>query len=210
MGAYSPSVEFDAALTQRVMREVIQPTIAGMAQEGAPYRGVLYAGLMLTERGPLVLEYNARFGDPETQVLMPRIEGDLVEVLLGAARGRIDAAGMPRLARGAAACVVLASRGYPESSASGQVISGLKEVSALPGTVVFHAGTRARAADPDTFETAGGRVLAVAAEGDSLAEAVSRAYAGVNRISFDGMHYRRDIGKQALLKMNHEGPADGR
>jgi phosphoribosylamine--glycine ligase len=160
MGAYSPSVEFDDALTARIMQEVIRPTIEGMAAEGAPYRGVLYAGLMLTARGPMVLEYNARFGDPETQVLMPRLEGDFVEMLLSAAGGRIDAAHAPRQASGAAACVVLASRGYPESSSSGQAISGLEDAASLAGTVVFHAGTRRAAQAPTGFETAGGRVLA--------------------------------------------------
>jgi phosphoribosylamine--glycine ligase len=172
-----------------------------MAAEGAPYRGVLYAGLMLTSRGPMVLEYNARFGDPETQVLMPRLEGDFVEMLLSAADGRIDAAGAPRQARGAAACVVLASRGYPESSSSGQVISGLEKAAAQAGTVVFHAGTRRCGVEPQGgFETAGGRVLAVSARGETLRDAIARAYAGVEQIAFDGMHYRRDIGQQALAR----------
>jgi len=209
MGACCPSAALDDALEARIMKEVVDPTIAGMAAEGAPYRGVLYAGLMLTAAGPMVLEYNARFGDPETQVLMPGLQGDIVETLLSAATGRIDAAHRPRLARGARVCVVMASRGYPESSSSGQPISGLDEAAALPDTKVFHAGTRRRALPAAGFETAGGRVLGVTAWGDSLEDAVARAYAGVERISFEGMHYRRDIGQHALARQGARRRQEG-
>ncbi|HEY3175458.1 MAG TPA: phosphoribosylamine--glycine ligase [Candidatus Polarisedimenticolia bacterium] len=206
MGALSPSTDLDPDMERRIMERVIQPAIAGMAEEGSPYRGVLYAGLMLTERGPMVLEYNARFGDPEAQVLMPRLESDLVPLLVAAsdAGGRMrDIAGRIRWRPEWAACVVLASAGYPGSPETGRMIRGLEMAAKVPQTEVFHAGTR-RERDGslrDRIVTAGGRVLAVTSLGRDLGEALNRAYAGVECLSFEGMQFRRDIGGAALSRL---------
>jgi phosphoribosylamine--glycine ligase len=210
MGAFSPSIEIDAALQRRIMESVVEPTVRGMAAEGTPYRGVLYAGMMLTERGPMVLEFNARFGDPETQVLMPRLENDLVPMLMaasGAGAGLREIASQIRWRAQAAACVVLASPGYPESAVTGRRILGLDMARKVPGTVVFHAGT-GRERDESLRErivTTGGRVLAVSSLGADLGEALRRAYTGVDCIAFEGMQFRRDIGGAALLRLAARG-----
>jgi len=194
MGAFAPSPLVGAALEARVMREIVEPVVAGMAAEGHPFRGFLYAGLMLTLDGPKVIEFNVRLGDPEAQVVLPLIDEPLLPLLVAGALGRL---GSKRIALGAdrLAGVVLASRGYPESSSSGQKICGLDEAEAIPGVAVYHAGTAKRGSE---IVTAGGRVLTVVGRGGHFVEAVARAYAGVLRISFDGMQFRHDIGRRAL------------
>jgi phosphoribosylamine--glycine ligase len=194
MGAFAPSPLIDAALHARVMREIVDPVIAGMAAEGHPFRGFLFVGLMLTEGGPKVIEFNARLGDPETQVILPLIDEPLLPLLVAAAAGSLGAAPV-RLANDRLAGVVLASRGYPDSSESGQPIHGIDAALAIPGVDVFHAGTALRARQ---LVTAGGRVLTVIGRGADFAEAITRAYAGVMQVSFEGMQYRRDIGRRAL------------
>jgi phosphoribosylamine--glycine ligase len=194
MGAYSPASHLDPATRQTIRERIVAPTIAGLAAEGAPYRGVLYIGLMLTADGPMVLEYNARFGDPETQVLLPRLDGDWLPLLAGAAAGRLPA-GEIRWRDEAAVCVVMASLGYPGSYATGRPIAGLDRASALPGVHVFHAGT-ARGAG-GAVVTAGGRVLGVTALGPDVARARARAYDAVASIRWDGEHHRGDIAADA-------------
>ncbi len=196
MGAISPTPVIDGALAARVEREVLAPTARALAEAGRPFSGVLYAGLMVTADGPRVLEFNCRFGDPETQPLLARFEGDLGAALLAIAEGRAPTVAFsPR----AACCVVLAARNYPgppERPPSGTrspavVIEGLAEAGALEGVTVFHAGTRRVR---DQVVVSGGRVLGVTATGADLPDARSRAYDAVAKIHFDGMHFRRDIG----------------
>ncbi|MGE5551657.1 MAG: phosphoribosylamine--glycine ligase [Bacteroidota bacterium] len=189
MGAYAPAGVLDPAGIERVMREIVHPTLRGMAGEGRPYRGVLYVGLMVTEDGPKVIEYNCRFGDPEAQVVLPLLETDLAAICQAAARGRLPAEEL-HLSGGSAVCVVLASGGYPGDYRTGLPITGLNEAAGCQGVIVFHAGTSRRG---ETLVTAGGRVLNVVGTGADFASARDRAYAGVERIRFAGMHYRRDI-----------------
>jgi phosphoribosylamine--glycine ligase len=194
MGAYAPAPLVTPPVEKRILEEIVHPTLAGLASEGMPYQGVLYVGLMIDPAGaPSVVEFNVRFGDPETQALVLAMEGDLVPLLEGAARGKLEpgAAG----ALGAAVCVVLASRGYPRTSETGKRIEGLEAAEADPDVVVFHAGTR-RAGN--AFVSAGGRVLGVTARGADVAAARARAYAAADRIRFDGMQLRRDIAARAL------------
>jgi phosphoribosylamine--glycine ligase len=192
MGAYAPPALATPELMARVQREILEPTLAALAAAGHPYRGVLYAGLMVTPDGPKVLEFNCRFGDPETQVVLPLLESDLVDVALAIAHGRLDETDVRW--RDAACCgVVLAAGGYPGQYATGHPIAGLD---ALPAdTLVFHAGTRA--ADGQVL-TAGGRVLTVAAVAPTLAAARERAYAGAAKVHFQGAHYRRDVAAREL------------
>ncbi|HEU5319607.1 MAG TPA: phosphoribosylglycinamide synthetase C domain-containing protein, partial [Methylomirabilota bacterium] len=192
MGAYAPVAAVDAALRARIMRTVVEPTVAALAAEGAPYRGALYAGLMLTADGPKVIEFNCRFGDPECQAIVARMEGDVVPLLAAAARG--EPLPDPAPPARAAVCVTLAAGGYPGPYATGAAVSGVEAAEALPGVRVFHAGTAWR---DGTLVTAGGRVLGVTAVADELPAAVAAAYAGVARIRFEGMHYRTDIGRRA-------------
>jgi phosphoribosylamine--glycine ligase len=194
MGAYSPAPVVDAAAERRVMDEIVTPTIAAMAKEGAPYSGVLYVGLMITKDGPRVVEFNCRFGDPECQAILPRLDEDILPVFDAVARGR----GLPASLRWrpeSSVCVVLASRGYPAAPKVGDPISGLDDAGALPSVNVFHAGTARR---DGSLVTAGGRVLGVQALGPDIRSAVARAYEAVGRIRFDGMQLRRDIGQRAL------------
>ncbi|MGH7354626.1 MAG: phosphoribosylamine--glycine ligase, partial [Candidatus Rokuibacteriota bacterium] len=192
MGAFSPVASVDAALDARIMREIVEPTLAALAADGAPYRGVLYAGLMLTREGPKVIEFNCRFGDPECQVIMPRLEGDLVPALAAAARGEPLGPLRAHPAR-AAVCVALASPGYPGAYPTGAGISGVEAAEAIEGVQVFHAGT---ALKDGRLVTAGGRVLGVTAVAASVDRAIGAAYEAIGRIRFEGMHYRRDIGKR--------------
>ncbi|MGH7275704.1 MAG: phosphoribosylamine--glycine ligase [Candidatus Rokuibacteriota bacterium] len=192
MGAYSPVASFDAAMEQRVTETIVTPTLAALAKEGAPYRGVLYVGLMLTAEGPKVIEFNCRFGDPECQALMLRAPGDFVPLLLAAARGDAWPPAAPWPPR-ASVCVTLASGGYPGTYRTGLPIEGIEAAEARPGVRVFHAGTALRGG---RLVTAGGRVLGVAALGDDLPAAVSAAYAAVAEIRFEAMHYRTDIGRR--------------
>jgi len=194
MGAFAPSPLVDAALGARIMREIVDPVIAGMAADGHPFRGFLYAGLMLTPSGPNVIEFNVRLGDPEAQVILPLIDEPLLPLLIAAAAGDLRQTTC-RLGAERYVGVVLASRGYPESSESGRPIDGVEEAERVPGVSVYHASTARR---DGRLVTAGGRVLTVTARGASFTEAVARAYAGVLMISFDGMQYRRDIGRKAL------------
>ena len=192
MGCYSPVAVFDEALEKRVMETIVRPTLAALAREGAPYRGVLYTGLMLTAQGPRVVEFNCRFGDPECQALMVRAPGDLVPLLLAAARG--DAWPPARSWSSAASvCVNVASGGYPGKYQAGLPIRGVEAAEARPGVRVFHAGTATRNSQ---LVTAGGRVLGVTAVAESMEAAIAAAYAAVGEISFDGMHYRTDIGRR--------------
>ncbi len=194
MGAYAPAPLMTPALLDEVRRTVLQPTIDGLAAEGVPYVGVLYAGIMATPAGLKVLEFNCRFGDPETQAILPLLDGDLAEVVeacLDGTLGRVDL----RWRAGAAATVVAASEGYPGSYPKGREISGVAAAAALPNVAVFHAGTRMTA--DGRLLTDGGRVLAVTSVGATLREGIDGAYAALERIHFDGMHYRRDIGARA-------------
>ncbi|HJV56643.1 MAG TPA: phosphoribosylamine--glycine ligase [Methylomirabilota bacterium] len=197
MGAYSPAPVMDAAMEARVMAEIVRPTIAAMAGEGTPYTGVLYVGLMITREGPKVIEFNCRFGDPECQVLLPRLDEDLLALLLAAATGK----GLPSSlvwSPRASVCVVMTSAGYPGHYETGRPITGLEAAGQVDGVTVFHAGT-ARAGG--ALVTAGGRVLGVQALGADVAAAIRAAYAAVERIRFDGAHYRRDIGHHALRRL---------
>jgi phosphoribosylamine--glycine ligase len=196
MGAFAPSPLVDAALHERIMHEVVEPVITGMAAEGYPFRGFLYAGLMLTPSGPRVIEFNARLGDPEAQVILPLIEDGLAPLLAAAAVGALRQSSV-KIRAECLTGVVLASRGYPESSESGQPIAGIEAAEAIPGVAVYHAGTATR---NGRLVTAGGRVLTVVGRGADYTESTAKAYAGVLQISFDGMQYRRDIGRNALLR----------
>jgi phosphoribosylamine--glycine ligase len=198
MGAYAPAPVVDGQTLQRVCDDIIEPTLAGMNDEGAPYRGVLYCGLMVTDEGPKVVEYNCRLGDPEAQVVLPLVQTDLVEVFDALAREDLRGVSL-RAAAGAAACVVLASDGYPVDYETGFPITGVEDAEALDGVSVVHAGTE-RTSD-GTLATAGGRVLGVTATGGDLQSALDRAYDGVDRIDFDGKTYRRDIGKKGLERL---------
>ena len=194
MGAFSASPLMDPPLGARVMREIVGPVIAGMAAEGHPFAGFLYVGLMLTADGPKVIEFNVRLGDPEAQVVLPRIDEPLVPLLAAAADGALSQATC-RLSPDRLVGVVLASRGYPETSELGRPIHGLEEAAQLAGVAVWQAGT---AEQDGTIVTAGGRVLTVTGRGPDFKTAIARAYDGVKRITFDGMQYRRDIGRKAL------------
>jgi phosphoribosylamine--glycine ligase len=191
MGAVSPAPALDAALEREVIERIVRPTFAGMHAEGRPFRGALFVGLMIQAGKPFVIEFNARFGDPETQAMLLRLESDLVPLLVGAAEGRLpESAPAPRFGE-PAVCVVMASAGYPRSSTAGCAISGLESLDGLSDAKVFHAGTRRSGTG---FETAGGRVLGVTARGRDAAVARARAYELVRRIRFDGAQYRSDIG----------------
>ena len=192
MGAYSPSPLVDDRLTARIAEAIFAPTVKAMAAAGRPFRGVLYGGLMLTpDRGPMVIEWNCRFGDPETQSVLMRFDGDLLPWLAGVAAGRMPE-GAPRARPGVALCVVLAAGGYPAKPRAGDAITGLP--AARDDLVVFHAGTRRDGGAGSPIVTAGGRVLGVTAYGADLTAARARAYGAIEEIRFDGMHFRRDIG----------------
>ena len=193
MGAYTPVARVDAVLSRRIMDTIVTPIIRALEREGAPYRGVLFTGLMLTAEGPKVVEFNCRFGDPECQPMLAASVDDLLPLLLAAARG--DA--LPVAPRGVrhAACVTLASGGYPGTYQTGLPIDGIDTAENRESVWIFHAGTAER---DGKLVTAGGRVLGVTATAGDLATAVSRAYAAVADIHFEGMHYRRDIGRKGL------------
>jgi phosphoribosylamine--glycine ligase len=201
MGAYSPVGFVDPSMVDRLVKESVAPLVAALRARGIDYRGVLYAGLMLTPDGPKVLEFNVRFGDPEAQVVLPRLEGDLTGLLAEVADGSLTT--VPRFLPGAAVCVVLASEGYPESPRTGDEIAGLDRAGAMEGTTVFHAGTAAAAGGGDgstaqpAVVTAGGRVLGVTAVAGSVAGARERAYQGVAAISWPGVQVRTDIARAA-------------
>jgi phosphoribosylamine---glycine ligase len=195
MGSYAPAAVLGAAALQEAVRTVLEPAVAGMRAEGTPYRGVLYAGLMLTTDGPQVLEFNARLGDPETQSIVPLLDADLFDILHACAVDEL-AAVPGRWLPETAVCIVCASRGYPGSYPKGLPIHGLAEAEGQPGVTVFHASTTRR--HEGDFFTAGGRVLGVTCRAADLRAAVDGAYAAVSRIHFDGMHYRTDIAAKGL------------
>jgi phosphoribosylamine--glycine ligase len=194
MGVYSTDSLLDPAMSEWILHHIAVPTVQGMAAEETPFAGVLYCGLMMTARGPQVLEFNARFGDPETQAILVRLDSDLVDVLEACVDGRLADTPL-RWSPGAAACVVASSGGYPGSYKNGLPITGLAAAAQVPGVQVFHAGT---AQVGGQIVTAGGRVLGVTAAADSLDQALARAYQAMAEISFEGMYYRRDIGHRAL------------
>jgi phosphoribosylamine---glycine ligase len=196
MGGHSPAGVLDAEGSSRVLREIIWPTLRGLAEEGRPFRGVLYAGLMVTDLGPKVLEFNARFGDPETEVILPRIGSDMAAVLRAAVvRGELERFSPLEVRAEVCAGVVLCSAGYPGVSVGGKVITGLTEAARVPGIELFHANTEQ---EEDRLLAAGGRVIVVTATAPSLTEALGRAYEAANRIEFEGKHFRRDIGAAGL------------
>jgi phosphoribosylamine--glycine ligase len=201
MGSHSPAFALSADLRREIEARVIRPTVDGMAAEGREYRGILYAGLMLTDDGPKVLEFNCRLGDPETQSVLRRLDGDLAAIMRDAADGRLEP-GCMQWKDEAAACVVLAAAGYPASPRVGDEITGIYDAEELPGVVVFHAGTRR---DGGRLLTAGGRVLSVTALGETLADAVDLAYRAADRIDFVGVHRRSDIGTDTLNKIGSSG-----
>jgi phosphoribosylamine---glycine ligase len=197
MGTYSPSAWLDEITRRKLRDSVVLPTVRGLAAEGRTFRGVIFIGIMLTEAGPKVLEYNARFGDPETQVLVPRLDGDWLDVLHACARGELAAADV-RWREDAAVCVVMTAAGYPGAYAKGVPIEGLDDAERREDVMVFHAGTE-RDADGRVV-TAGGRVLGVTATGRDLATARDRAYGAVERIRWNGEHHRTDIAADAIAK----------
>jgi phosphoribosylamine---glycine ligase len=196
MGAYSPAPVLTPDIEARVMREIIEPTLAGMRARGTPFVGVLYAGLMLTPGGPKLIEYNVRFGDPECQVLMPRLESDILTLMRDACEGALDTVSL-RWSHETALTVVLAARGYPGAVENGSEIRGIDAAEAVPGARVFHAGTRE---EHGRLTANGGRVLNVTALGSTVAEAQERAYAAVNRIDWPEGFCRRDIGWRAVAR----------
>ncbi|MGB2601470.1 MAG: phosphoribosylamine--glycine ligase [Candidatus Omnitrophota bacterium] len=197
MGAYSPAPVIDDALFEKIIETIIRPTIEALGKEDIVYKGVLYAGLMMTEDGPKVLEYNVRFGDPETQVILPRMRSDLADLLMATAKGELSGK-TAEWDQDECVCVVLAAGGYPASYEKGKKITGLEEA-AEEGAVVFHAGTRA---EGDDIVTSGGRVLNVTGKGHGIKEAVANTYKAAGKIHFDGMHYRKDIGYKAIARVN--------
>lgn len=198
MGAYTPAPVMTDELVARTMDEVIKPTVAGMAKRGAPFKGVLFAGLMITAKGPQLIEYNVRFGDPECQVLMMRLKSDVLPALIATADGTLDSVKLD-WHDSAVLTVVMAARGYPGTPEKGSVIRGLDDAGAMEGVEVFHAGTKA---DGDRIVANGGRVLNVTARGNSVAEAQARAYAAVDAIRWPEGFCRRDIGWRALAREN--------
>ncbi len=194
MGAYSPAPVVSEAVEEQILEEIMRPTIRAMAENGTPYRGVLYAGLMIEEGRAKVLEFNCRFGDPEAQPLMMRLKSDIVPVLEAVAEGDLSGIELEWDPR-PSVCVVMAAKGYPRSYRKGMEITGLEEVENWPDTVVFHAGTRR--AD-GKIVTNGGRVLGVTTLGETIAEAIDAAYSAVEKIHWEGVHYRKDIGRRAL------------
>jgi phosphoribosylamine--glycine ligase len=197
MGAYSPAPVVGGSLVEHIENQILRPTINALKQEGCEYRGVLYCGLMMTEAGPKVLEYNARFGDPETQVVVPRLKTDLVPLMLACADGTLHRAKAEWTGE-AAVCVVLASGGYPGKYKKGMPVSGLDEARKIPGAVVFHAGT---ALKDGKVVTDGGRVFGATALGADIPSAIERAYQCADAIRFEGRHFRTDIGKKALARL---------
>ena len=194
MGAYSTDQIIDPQMRDWLVAHIARPVIAGMHAEGADYKGILYCGIMMTARGPMVLEFNCRFGDPETQPVMMRMESDLLEAMEASIAGRVSD-GDFRWSAEPAVCVVMASGGYPGAFEAGKLITGIEEADRVYGVKLFHAGTSRR---DGTYYTSGGRVLGVTARGKDLPEAVERAYDAVMKVRFDGMHYRKDIAARGL------------
>jgi len=194
MGAYSPAPVVTKSLLEDVKRRIIEPTLAGMIQEGAPYTGVLYVGIMVTKNGPKVVEYNCRLGDPECQIVLPLYDGDVLALFDAAERGALSTLDAPKPPKGSAAIVVLASEGYPNAYEAGQEVSGIEEAE-KNGARVLHAGTKM---ENGKLLTAGGRVFGVVGSGKDLSEALRQAYDACEKVVFKGKYYRRDIGKKGL------------
>jgi phosphoribosylamine--glycine ligase len=199
MGVYSTDTLLEPGMTEWILRHIAEPTIQAMAEEGTPFVGVLYCGLMMTARGPHVLEFNARFGDPETQAILLRLDSDLVDTLEACIDGRLDPTQL-RWSQSASACVIASSGGYPGAYKIGFPISGLSVAERIPGVQVFHSGSSLRGSQ---LVTAGGRVLGATAVAGTLAEALGRAYEAISEIGFEGMYYRRDIGHRALKQVGN-------
>jgi phosphoribosylamine--glycine ligase len=195
MGAYSPAPVVTESVLRQVKETIFRPMLDGLAKEGAPYKGVLYAGLMLTPDGPKVVEFNCRFGDPETQAILPRLQTDIVDIFTACLDGKLSTQNIEWSAD-AAVCVVLAADGYPGAYEKGREISGLAAAAALPDTYIFQAGT---ARQDDKLVTNGGRVLGVTALGADIKTAIKNAYKATDLIAFAGLHKRKDIGKKALI-----------
>ena len=198
MGTVAPNPYYTPEIAQQCMDTIFLPTIRAMQEEGRPFTGCLYFGLMLTPNGPKVIEYNCRFGDPETQVVLPLLKTDLVDIMLAIWEGKLNECSI-EWKDGCAACVVMASGGYPKKYATGLPISGLDENGQVANCFVYHAGTKL---DGDTILTAGGRVLGVTATADTLPNALQTAYDGVKSIAFQDAHYRNDIGQRALKALS--------
>ncbi|MBM4338455.1 MAG: phosphoribosylamine--glycine ligase [Deltaproteobacteria bacterium] len=194
MGAYSPAPVVTEEVNQRIVEKILRPIIQGMAEEGRPYKGVIYAGLMIHNGHPKVLEFNARFGDPETQPVLMRMKGDIIPILAACISGNLSRCKI-EWENKASVCVVMASKGYPGAYEKGKVIGGFQETSRMEDVFVFHAGT---AMVDGKFITDGGRVLGVTGLGENIPKAIGRAYQAVEKISWDGVQYRKDIGKKAL------------
>ncbi len=204
MGAYSPAPVVTRELFDQVLEKVIYRTITGLAKEGIEYRGVLYAGIMITKDGPKTLEFNVRFGDPETQAILPRMRSDLLETMLACSKrslSKVVKSGGLSWEDKACVCVVCASGGYPGDYAKGKEIFGLDEAAKMKDVVVFHAGTKKSG---NKILTSGGRVLGVTGLGNTIKEAIARTYQAAGKINFEGMHYRRDIGAKALKNLKQE------
>ncbi len=196
MGAYSPVPWVDAESLKKIQRTIFEPVVEGLRKEGTPFTGVLYAGLMLTRAGPQVLEFNVRFGDPETQAIVPRLKTDFAQLIQAAVEGKLNEVPLAWDTR-SSACVVLASGGYPERYDVGRAVTGLQKAADLEDTFVFHAGTKK---EGGRFITSGGRVLNVVSLGETLEGALKKAYEAVEKIQFEGKQFRRDIGSRALKK----------
>ena len=195
MGAYSSDGMLDDQMREWILHHIAQPAVSGMAAEEAPFAGVLYIGLMMTARGPMVLEFNARFGDPETQAILTRLDSDLLQVLGACVEERLNDSEL-RWKPGASACVIAASAGYPGSYTTGRIISGLEEAARVPGVQIFHSGTTQVEGH---YVTDGGRVLGVTAAAPDLERSLALVYEALGRIKYEGMYYRRDIGRRSLV-----------
>jgi len=204
MGAFAPSPLITTGMERRVIDTIVQPVLDGMVREGHPYRGFLYIGLMLTDDGPKVIEFNVRFGDPEAQVILPMLDEDLSSLLMCAANKALPSR-RARFSTDVHVGVVLAAGGYPDHAETGKPISGIEAARAVPNAVVFHAGT---ARENGYLVTAGGRVLTVVGRGATYQEGIDTAYDAASKISFEGMQYRHDIGRKALLAIHHQSPTN--
>jgi phosphoribosylamine--glycine ligase len=193
MGAYAPSSRVTEQIMKEICDKIIAPVVSGMAKEKCPYTGILYAGIMLTNEGPRVIEFNCRFGDPETEVILPLLEGDLFDAFMASVNGTVNSLDLKQK-KGAAATVVIASGGYPDSYEKGMVISGIDNAGKA-GTTIFHAGTKKV---DGNIVTSGGRVLNVVGTAETLQQAIKKAYEGVKQIKFDKMQFRTDIGQKGV------------
>jgi phosphoribosylamine--glycine ligase len=202
MGAYSPAPIVTDELFTQIKQKILSPIINGLAKEGRPYKGVLYAGLMITKDGPKVLEFNVRFGDPEAQAILPRLKTDLVDIIEASIAGNLASLGELEWKEEPCVCVVMASGGYPGDYRKGLQITGLAEAANLKNIIVFHAGTKAQ---DDRIMTEGGRVLGVTTLGSGIEDAINRSYEAVSKIDFEGAYYRHDIGAKALSKIRIKG-----